>query len=99
MFGKFILGAGVNLNVGRTIKSGLPENVQSRRLNMGCDGILRLGVKTGKTYMFVEGGLGEINGTDYFYNETEQTTTSIKWRRTNGTISVGLGIQIKDGNR
>lgn len=99
LFGKFILGAGVNLNVGRTIKSGLPENVQSRRLNMGCDGILRLGVKTGKTYMFVEGGLGEINGTDYFYNETEQITTSIKWRRTNGTISVGLGIQIKDGNR
>ncbi len=99
LFGKFILGAGVNLNVGRTIKSGLPESVQSRRLNMGCDGILRLGVKTGKTYMFVEGGLGKINGTDHFYNETEQITTSLKWRRTNGTISVGLGIQIKDGNR
>ena len=100
VFGNFILGMGVNLNVGRNIKSGLPASVQSRRLNMGCDGILRLGVKLGKKmYMFVEGGAGRINGVDYFRNETAQSNTQIKWRRANGTISLGLGMQLKDGNK
>lgn len=100
VFGKFIMGAGVNLNVGRNIKSGLPASVHSRRLNMGCDGILRLGVKFGKKmYMFVEGGAGRINGVDYFSNETAQSTTQIKWSRANGTISLGLGMQLKDGNK
>ena len=100
VFGNFILGAGVNLNVGRNIKSGLPASVQSRRLNMGCDGILRLGVKLGKKmYLFVEGGAGRINGVDYLCNESAQSTTEIKWSRNNGTISLGLGIRLNDGNK
>ncbi|MBO4614101.1 MAG: trypsin-like peptidase domain-containing protein [Bacteroidales bacterium] len=100
VFGNFIIGAGVNLNVGRNIKSGLPESVQSRRLNIGCDGILRLGVKLGKyMYMFVEGGVGRINGVDYFYNEMTQSTASLKWSRTNGIISLGLGMKLKDGSK
>ncbi|MBO7651219.1 MAG: trypsin-like peptidase domain-containing protein [Bacteroidales bacterium] len=100
VFGNFILGAGVNLNVGRNIKSGLPASVQSRRLNMGCDGILRLGVKLGKKmYLFVEGGAGKINGVDYLCNESAQSTTEIKWSRNNGTISLGLGIRLNDGNK
>ena len=98
LFSKFILGAGVNFNVGRTIKSGLPEKVQSRLVNMGCDGLLRLGVKFGKVYMFIDGGLGKINGADYFYNEVSQSIESCKWSKLNGTISFGVGLQLKNGN-
>ena len=95
MFGNFILGAGVNLNIGRNVYSGLPDGVQSRRVNMGYDGIIRLGGKFGRVYMFAEGGLGQLNGADNFYNEVTQSTESHKWSKLNWTTSLGLGVQLK----
>ena len=90
----FIMGVGANVNIGRNVYSGLPDGVQSRRVNMGYDGIIRLGGKFGRVYMFAEGGLGQLNGADNFYNEVTQSTESHKWSKLNWTTSLGLGVQL-----
>jgi len=94
IWGNFIMGIGANINIGRNIYSGLPVGVQSRKIDMGYDGVLRLGGRVGRFYMFAEGGLGKIGGVDNFYDEYTQCTESHEWSKLNWRASLGLGLQI-----
>ena len=98
IFGRFMMGAGVNINVGRNVYSGLPDKVQERRIKTGCDGIIRLGTRFGRMYLFAEGGLGKINGYDSFYNELTYRKEPHKWSKLNWSTSLGLGVQLS-GNK
>lgn len=106
IFNHFIMGVGANINFGWFIdsdsKSGsdsdsdsssrLPDGVLFRKINMGCDGVLRLGVRGQSFYLFAEGGLGKISGFDNLYNEVTEQTESHNWSKLNWHISLNLGL-------
>lgn len=94
IFNHFVMGFGANVNVGRNVYSELPYGVTARKINMGYDGVLRLGGRFGRVYMFAEGGLGMVSGIDKFYNDLTRRKESHEWNKLNWTASLGLGVQV-----
>ena len=94
-----IFGAGINMNIGRNVYydsppyHDLPEGMQ-RCINRSYDGLLRLGVKFSSVYLFAEGGLGQINGSDNFYNELTQSIEPHEWSKLNWFVSLRFGVII-----
>jgi hypothetical protein len=94
-----IFGAGINMNIGRNVYYDsppyydLPEGIQ-RCINRSYDGLLRLGVKFSSVYLFAEGGLGQINGSDNFYNELTQSIEPHEWSKLNWFVSLRFGVII-----
>ena len=87
-----MMGIGANINIGRNVYSELPEGIQSRNINRSYDGLLRLGVKFFNVYLFAEGGLGQINGSDNFYNELTQSIEPHEWSKLNWFVSLRFGV-------